>query len=153
MTDSIVIIVDNVRSMYNVGALFRLADGLGVSKLYLCGITAKPPRAEIHKTALGTEQHVMWEYCTTTAEAIAQLKNEGFTIAALELTETAVPLASFHPTFPLALIIGHERDGVGESELFHSDVHIQIPMQGRGISLNVTTACAIALWHIQSTKT
>lgn len=151
-SNHVVLILDNVRSMYNVGAIFRLADGLGVTKLYLCGITATPPRAEIHKTALGTETNVAWEYATEIKDQISEIKKRGYIVVALELTNTAIPLYDYKPTFPLALVVGHETDGVSHEVLKLADVHVQIPMRGHAHSLNVATACAIALWHIQSTQ-
>ncbi len=126
----IVLILDNIRSLYNVGAIFRTADGLGVSKIYLVGITPVPPRKEIHKTALGAETRVPFEYSDSLATLIPQVKTQGFTVAALEITPSAISLSEYEPTFPLALIVGHEREGVGQSGLNQADIHLQIPMVG-----------------------
>ncbi len=148
---NLVLILDNIRSMYNVGAIFRLADGLGVSKLYLVGITPTPPRTEIHKTALGAETRVSWEYIKDVRSQMLELKSSGFTVAALEITPSAIPIHQYKPIFPLALILGHEREGVGESALELADVHVMIPMTGQAKSLNVATATAIAVHQILKT--
>ncbi len=147
-----ILILDNIRSMHNVGAMFRLADGLGISELYLIGITATPPRAEIHKTALGAETHVKWKYFKAIDEAISQAKADNYTVAALELSDQAISLDQFKPTFPLALIVGHETEGVGERTLKSVDKIVQIPMHGHAHSLNVATATAIACWHLTQTS-
>ncbi|MFA6081978.1 MAG: TrmH family RNA methyltransferase [Patescibacteria group bacterium] len=148
----LIIILDNVRSMYNVGAIFRLAAGLNVDELYLCGMTATPPRAEIHKTALGGETKVKWTYFDNTSNAIKQCQDNGYEIVSLEITSDAIPLADFSPGPKTALIVGHEVDGVDRFALAESTKHIFIPMHRDVNSLNVSTACAIAVWCIINKK-
>lgn len=147
----IVLILDNIRSMYNVGAIFRTADGLGVSKIYLTGITPTPPRKEIHKTALGAESRVPWEYSEKLQAPISKLQKEGFVIAALEITPAAISIQNYPISHiaPMALILGHERDGVASDALELADVHLMIPMTGNIKSFNVSTAAAIALWQLR----
>ena len=144
---ALVLVLDNVRSLYNVGAIFRLADGLGVDQIMLCGITPKPPRAEIHKTALGAEAHVKWRYFGSTTDCISELKNNKYHVVALEITASSQPLLNFKPIFPLALIVGHERDGISSDLLQGVDSRVYIPMFGHAKSLNVATATAIACWN------
>ncbi len=146
-TKELVLVLDNIRSMYNVGAIFRLSEGLGVSKIYLCGITPRPPRAQIHKTALGAESEVPWEHYESAAKLIQQLQRD-YTIAVLELTPDAISLDHYHLTSPLALVVGHETEGVGQEWLKAAQVHLKIPMHGQVHSLNVATATAIAVWHL-----
>lgn len=146
----VVLVLDNVRSLYNVGAIFRLADGLGVDQIMLCGITPEPPRAEIHKTALGAETHVRWSYYQSTADCVSTLKQKHHQIVALEITDKSESLQTFMPYFPLALIVGHERDGISDKLLQDVDSRVHIPMLGHAKSLNVSTAVAIACWHIKN---
>lgn len=146
----VVLVLDNVRSLYNVGAIFRLADGLGIDQIMLCGITPEPPRAEIHKTALGAEAHVKWRYFGSTADCVSTLKTNLYQIVALEITNESEPLQTFKPHFPLALIVGHERDGISDKLLRDVDSRVHIPMLGHANSLNVATAVAIACWHIKN---
>lgn len=152
MKHELILILDSIRSLYNVGAIFRLADGLGVSKLYLCGITPTPPRKEIHKTALGAETRIPWEHVKDGRGLMSDLKSEGYTVAALEITPEAIPIHHYRPTFPLALIVGHEREGVGKMALDCADVHLKIPMSGSVKSLNVATAGAIAVWQLRPSQ-
>lgn len=150
---NLVLVLDNIRSLYNVGAIFRVAAGLGVSKIYLCGITPIPPRKEIHKTALGGELLVPWKYESNTQDAIYVLKNDGYLIAALELTETAQSLSSYSSTSKntqIALIVGHETNGIDNVVLTACDIHLKIPMHKGIHSLNVSTATAIAVWQLKN---
>lgn len=144
----LVLVLDNVRSMYNVGAIFRLSVGLGVSSLHLCGVTPRPPRAEIHKTALGMETKVPWQGFDLTDQSIDLLKKQGFQVAALEITQRSVPITQFEPHYPLALVLGHETEGVDLALLDHIDTHIHIPMTNQVKSLNVASVAAIAVWHV-----
>ncbi len=147
--EHLILVLDNVRSLYNVGAIFRLADGLGVNQIMLCGITPGPPRAEIHKTALGAETHVEWNAFASTSECLTKLKNDQFNVVALEITPLSVPLQNFTPIFPMALVVGHETDGVSSDVLRDINSHVHIPMLGHAKSLNVATAVAIACWQIK----
>ncbi|MBI5621764.1 RNA methyltransferase [Candidatus Falkowbacteria bacterium] len=137
-------ILQNIRSLYNVGSLFRSADGLGVDKIFLCGYTGTPPRKEISKTALGAETTVPWEHHHQTARLIKQLKKDGVQIVALELTKGAVDLKTFKPKFPLAIILGNEVLGITPAILKLADAVVQIPMRGGKESLNVSVAGGIA---------
>lgn len=143
-----VAVLDNIRSLHNVGAIFRTADGAGVRKLYLCGMTATPPRAEIRKAALGAEESVPWEYFPTTQEALAALKRGGYALLALENTATSTDYRACAYRFPLALIVGHEFDGISPAILAQCDGVIALPMRGRKHSLNVAVAFGIAAYEI-----
>lgn len=144
----VILLLDNIRSMYNVGAIFRTAEGLGVTKIILCGITPTPPRKEIHKTALGAELRIAWEYAESTEEVATRLKKAGFLIVALEITADAIPLRQFSTKHNLCLIVGHETNGVEQNLLKLANETIYIPMYGEVKSLNVASATAIACWHL-----
>ncbi|MDZ7271230.1 MAG: RNA methyltransferase [candidate division KSB1 bacterium] len=141
-------LADNVRSMHNVGAIFRTADGAGVAKLYLCGITACPPRAEIRKTSLGAEEAVPWEYVPSAAEAVAGLKAQGVQIVVLEHTDSSYDFRRAPYRFPLCLVVGHEYHGVSEEVVALADIAVEIPMAGVKESLNVSVAFGIAVYEI-----
>lgn len=146
--DKFVIICDDIRSLYNVGSVFRTSDAVGVDRIYLCGITGRPGRSKsdekLAKVALGAEKTVPWEYRKQAWRLVDELKAEGFEIVSLELTEKSINYTEFKPYFPLALIIGNEVEGVKKSLLARSDEHIQIPMRGQKESLNVSVAFGIA---------
>ncbi len=142
-------LVDNVRSRYNVGTIFRTADGAGVDKLLLTGITASPPHRELRKVALGAEETVSWEYHKEWQPVIRRLKEEGFKIVVLETTETAVPFDMAEYTTPLCLVVGNEYHGVSQGILQAADLVIRIPMNGIKNSLNVGVAFGIAIYHIK----
>ena len=142
------VILDNVRSLHNVGSIFRTSDAAGVEKIYLCGITGKPPRAEIHKSALGADKSVDWEYYKNSIEVIHRLKAEGFKIVVLEHTNQP---QSFHQVkfeFPMCLVVGHEIVGVSDEIVELADLAIEIPMFGVKQSLNVSVAYGIAIYEI-----
>ncbi|MFQ5637348.1 MAG: RNA methyltransferase [bacterium] len=141
-------LVENVRSLYNVGSIFRTADGAGVSKLFLSGITGHPPHREIRKVALGAEESVSWEYARTSIEIIKKLKKQGVHIAVLETTPQSIPYYRAQYCFPLCLVVGHEYHGVSEDTLCAADLLIDIPMSGAKISLNVSVAYGIAIYEI-----
>ncbi|MFC1656253.1 RNA methyltransferase [Patescibacteria group bacterium] len=141
-------VLDNIRSLYNVGAMFRTADGIMAEKLYLCGMTGMPPRREIDKTSLGACDTVPWEYKKTSLEAIKELKEKGVQIVALELTEPSVHFTELSCDFPAALVVGHEIDGVSDEAMKYIDTAISIPMLGRANSLNVATAFGIAVYQM-----
>jgi len=142
------ILLDNVRSLYNVGSIFRTSDAAGIDKIYLCGITGRPPRAEIHKAALGAEQSVPWEYHQNPVEIIQQLKLEGHRIVILEHTDQPHFYHEASYEFPLCLVVGHEITGVSDEVVELADMAIEIPMFGIKQSLNVAVAYGIAIYEI-----
>lgn len=142
------VVLDNVRSLYNVGSIFRTSDAAGVEKIYLCGITGKPPRAEIHKTALGAENSVPWEYYNKSVEIIQTLKIEGHHIVILEHTDQPQLFHQVNYEFPLCLVVGHEITGVSDEVIELADMAIEIPMFGIKQSLNVAVAYGIAIYEI-----
>lgn len=143
------VVLDNVRSLNNIGSIFRTSDAFGVAKICLCGITATPPSPEIHKTALGAEDSVEWEYYTSTAEALAALRLEGYTICCLEQAIDSVSLENFEVEKgkKYAIVAGHEVNGVDQVVVDDSDVCIEIPQMGTKHSLNVSVSTGVALWH------
>lgn len=140
------LIAHNIRSLWNVGSLFRTCDGMGVEKLYLTGYTGRPPRKEITKTALGAEDFVEWEHVDEPMHVIEDLKKEGWKIVSLEQTEKSINLSEFNPEYPLCLIIGNEVSGVRDDLLEASDAVVEIPMFGKKESLNVAVAAGVALY-------
>lgn len=143
----VVLVLDNLRSAWNVGAIFRTADGLGVEHLYLCGITPTPAHPGVHKTALGAEEVVPWSYAPNTAEVVRRLRAEGWQVWALEQAPSARPLLDTPaPAEPLALIVGNEVCGVGPDLFPLCDAVVCLPMRGVKRSLNVEVAAAIAVW-------
>lgn len=144
--NGISLILDNIRSIYNVGAIFRTADAVKIKKLYLCGITAYPPRKEIEKTALKTIDFVPWEHSESTVEVINKLKKNGVKIVALEQCEESINYLDFEYKKPLAIIIGNEVEGINQEVLDLCDSVIYISMQGIANSLNVATATGIILF-------
>lgn len=140
----IFIILDNIRSLYNVGAIFRTADGMLAEKIFLCGITAIPPRREIEKTSLGAHETVPWEYRDTALKAVKELKDKGIQIVALEITNPTENYTNVEFKYPTALVIGHEINGISEEIFNYVDTFISIPMLGQATSLNVATALGIA---------
>ena len=143
-----VVLLDNVRSMYNVGAFFRAADGVGLEKLYLCGITAHPPKKAISKTALGAEETVAWEHDWDAVQLAERLRHGGYSIAAIETNPEAVDLFEWQPKFPVCVMFGHEVDGLRPELLEMADAHVRIPMLGQKNSLNVATAGGIVLYEL-----
>lgn len=144
----IILVLDNIRSMHNVGAMFRTSDAFRVKKIYLCGITATPPHRDIRKTALGAEESVPWEYMHTTQEAVA--KHSEDYICALEQAKDSVPLreVSLPLDKTIVLIVGNEVDGVQEELLDFCDSIIEIPQFGTKHSFNVSVSAGITLWEI-----
>ena len=141
-------VVDNVRSLHNVGSIFRTADGAGIQKLYLCGITGTPPKNEIHKTALGAEENVAWEYREHAIDAVKELKQNGVQIVVLEHTDCSDPFQDVEYIFPTCLVVGHEHHGVSEELVALADLAIEIPMYGLKGSLNVSVAFGIAVYEM-----
>ena len=144
----IIIILDNVRSMENVGAFFRTADAFRIEAIYLCGITARPPHREIHKTALGAEESVDWRYFETTKEACEVLKDNGYKIFAVEQVEGSIKLEKFKTPEKSAYIFGNEVDGVDDTVLDFCEQAIEIPQQGTKHSLNVAVSGGIVMYHL-----
>jgi len=144
----VLLVLHNVRSRENVGSIFRTADGAGVNKIYLCGITPTPPHEKISKTALGAEKWVPWEYCKQTWHLLEKLKNGGINIVALEQTKESVNIFKFKSKFPLALVLGNEVRGLSPQILKYCDKKISIPMYGKKESLNVGVAAGIALYQL-----
>jgi tRNA G18 (ribose-2'-O)-methylase SpoU len=149
------ILLDNIRSMHNVGAVLRSADAFLVEKVYLCGITPSPPHREIRKTAIGAEESVAWEVHANAMDLVAKLKREGFTLLALEQTASSLPLPDFQPNLiqeKYLLILGHEVDGVRQELIDLCDVALEIPQFGTKHSLNVSVAAGIALYQLVCLK-
>jgi len=145
-----ILIVDNVRSLHNIGAFFRTCEGLGVDKIFLCGKIACPPRKEITKTALGAEELVSWEHFDRTLDGVRAAKDIGCSILSLELTEDSIDLKSYKIPEKWALVVGHELLGVDDEILESCDSILEIPMQGEKSSLNVSVATGIALYALSS---
>ncbi len=143
-----VVVLDNLRSLYNVGSAFRTADGVGLEKVWLCGITGFPPQSQISKTAIGAEQVVPWEYSEDTGSVIRDLKEQGYEIVLLEQTPQSCDYHEYEPHAPVCLVIGNEIDGVSESVVGLADYAIDIKMHGCKNSLNVSVAFGIAAYHI-----
>lgn len=145
----IVVVLDNIRSMHNVGSIFRTADAFLIQSIYLCGCTPQPPHRDIHKTALGATDTVDWKYYATTIEAIQALKQQHFTICAVEQTTDSIALQniSFNKK-PTAIIFGNEVDGVDDKVLSLCDQCMEIPQFGTKHSLNVSVAAGIVLWEL-----
>lgn len=150
----LVIVLDNVRSAHNIGSAFRTSDAFKVDKILLCGICACPPSAEIHKSALGAEDSVPWEYFPSTMEAIGKLKNEGYEIVAIEQTVNSVSLEDFHHEDgkKYAFVFGNEVDGVQQEVVNESDFALEIPQFGTKHSLNISVTVGIVLWQARFGK-
>ncbi|MBN1396837.1 MAG: RNA methyltransferase [Bacteroidetes bacterium] len=145
----VVVIVDNVRSLYNVGSIFRTSDGVMIEKLILTGFTPHPPRKEIEKTALGSTKSVPWEHIKHPAETIKTLKEQNYKICCLELTDKSIPYYEIKKNdFPLCLVIGNEITGVTKEIMALCDIGIEIPMFGTKQSLNVAVAYGIAVFEL-----
>jgi len=142
------VLLDNVRSAYNVGAFFRTADAAGIEKLYLSGITGKPPANAITKTALGAEETVPWEYASDSLPLLDELRVRDFQIAAIETTPSSVDIFEWVPRFPVCVVFGHEVDGLRPEVAERADVHIRIPMLGQKHSLNVATAGGVVMYEL-----
>jgi len=146
----ICLLAHNIRSLWNVGSLFRTCDAFAVEKLYLTGYTGTPPRKEITKTAIGAEEYVPWEQHEDPQGVIEKLKADGWRIVALEQTPDAADLESYEPPEKVLLIIGHELTGVPEEQLTLCDDTVHIPMHGQKESLNVAVAAGIALHYLRT---
>ena len=147
----IVVIMDNIRSAHNVGSVFRSSDAFKVDRVFLCGICAVPPSAEIHKSALGAEDSVPWEHWDDTLAAVEMLRSEGYTIVSVEQTVHSVKLDAFSPEpgRRYALVFGNEVDGVRQDVVDASDFSLEIPQSGTKHSLNVSVSAGILLWSFR----
>lgn len=146
------VICDNIRSLENIGSIFRTADALNVNKIFLCGICGKPPHHKISKTALGAENWIEWEHHSLTWKLIEKLKKEKVFVAALEQTKNSLVYTKFKPKFPIALVIGNEVKGILPSVLKRANRIISIPMFGKKESLNVAVAFGIAGYEINKSR-
>lgn len=146
----VAIVLDNVRSLNNIGSIFRSADAFRADHICLCGITATPPSPEIHKTALGAEESVSWRHYDSTADALDQLRADGWTICAIEQADDSISLERFapEPGKKYAIILGHEVYGVDQTIVNAADMTIEIPQFGTKHSLNVAVTAGILLWHL-----
>lgn len=145
----VTIILNNIRSLHNVGSIFRTADGAGVEKIWLCGITGTPPNAQLAKTALGAEDSVPWEYSDNILSIVQKLKKENYKIVLLEQAEGSVEYSEYVPESPVCLIVGNEIKGISEELISSSDVCLEIEMMGIKNSLNVSVAFGIIVYHLR----
>jgi tRNA G18 (ribose-2'-O)-methylase SpoU len=142
------VLLENVRSLYNVGAFFRTGDAVSLEKLYLAGITGYPPQKMITKTALGAEETLPWERVADAREQVLGLRARSYEIAAIETSVHAVDLFDWQPRFPVCVLFGHETDGLTPELSALADTHVRIPMLGRKHSLNVATAGGVVLYEL-----
>jgi tRNA G18 (ribose-2'-O)-methylase SpoU len=142
------VVLNDIRSLYNVGSIFRTADGIGVEKIWICGITGFPPDTQITKTALGAEKEVPWEYREDVRSVVRKLKSQGYQIVLLEQVAGSIPYQDYEPAAPVCLIVGNEVTGVSEKLLSLCDQTIEIEMAGLKNSLNVSVAFGVAAFHI-----
>ena len=142
------VLCEDIRSLYNVGSIFRTSDGAGIEMLYLCGYTGYPPRPEIDKTALGSVDGVPWEYRPNQFEVIYGLKRRGYRIVALEHTRESIPFDEAKYEFPTCLVLGNEVKGISDELISRCDMAVEVPMYGLKQSLNVTVAYGILVYHV-----
>lgn len=145
----LIVVLDDVRSMHNVGSVFRTGDAFRIEAVYLCGITSTPPMAEIHKTALGAEDSVSWRYYSTALEALEALKADGYTVLSIEQAHGSTKLQDFTPAGQdkYAVVLGNEVKGVHQEVVDASDGCIEIPQFGTKHSMNVSVTAGIIIWH------
>jgi 23S rRNA (guanosine2251-2'-O)-methyltransferase len=146
----VVVVLDNIRSQHNTGAVFRTSDAFLIEAIYLCGITATPPNAEIHKSALGSENTVSWKYFKQTIDAVNDLKSEGYKILAIEQAEGSTSLSDvkLDEKTKYALVFGNEVKGVGQDVVDASDVCVEIQQYGTKHSLNISVSAGIVIWEV-----
>jgi len=146
----VVVVLENIRSMHNVGSVFRTADAFLIEAIYICGYTAVPPRKEIDKTALGATETVSWKYFKRSADAINEIKNRGYTVYAIEQVEESISLESldYDPQKGIALVFGNEVTGVEQDVIELCDGSIEIPQFGMKHSLNISVAAGIVMWEV-----
>ena len=150
----VIIVLENIRSMYNVGSVFRTADAFLIEAIFICGYTAQPPRKEIDKTALGATETVRWKYFSKANEAIEELRNDGFKVFAIEQVDKSISLEKFDrlDADKIAVVFGNEVSGVDEETILRCDGCIEIPQFGMKHSLNISVAAGIVLWEIVRTS-
>ena len=150
----LVVVLDNVRSMHNVGSVFRTADAFLIEAIYICGYTARPPRKEIDKTALGATETVLWKYFSKTKEALAELRANGFKLFAIEQVDKSISLERLGEISAdkIALLFGNEVSGVEEETILMCDACVEIPQFGMKHSLNVSVAAGVVLWEVVRNK-
>lgn len=149
----VIVVLENIRSAYNVGSVFRTADAFLVNAIYICGYSAKPPHKEIKKTALGAEETVTWKHFKTAAEAIAELREAGYKVYAIEQVKESISLEKFDAgENKIAVVFGNEVIGVEQSTIHLCDGSVEIPQLGMKHSLNIATAAGVVLWEIVRTK-
>ena len=146
----VIVVLDNIRSLNNVGSVFRTSDAFLIEKIYLCGITATPPHKEIHKTALGATESVDWEYKEDTLSLIKELQKQNVVVASIEQAEQSTMLDSFTPNKEkrLAVVFGNEVKGVQQTVVSASDICLEIPQLGTKHSLNISVSCGVVLWDL-----
>lgn len=146
----LIIILDNIRSLNNIGSVFRTSDAFLIKKIYLCGITATPPHKDIHKTALGATDSVDWEYVSDTITLVEELKKEGVSILSIEQSEDSVSLENFKVSenTTYAIVFGNEVKGVQQEVVSNSDTVIEIPQYGTKHSLNISVSCGVVVWDL-----
>lgn len=144
----IYIVLDSVLDTYNVGAIFRLADAVSAKKVYLCGQTEIPPHTRIKKASINTTEWVEWEYKESALEAVKELKSQGVQIVSVEQSPKSVPFQNAEYNFPVALVVGHETEGVSKEVLSASDLIVELPMWGINKSLNVMVSLGIVLYEV-----
>jgi len=149
---SFYVVCDNIRSLENIGSIFRTADALNIEKIFLCGISGTPPNPKISKSALGAENWIEWEHSWQTWRIIEKLKKEKIFVVALEQTKNSLPYNKFRPKFPLALVVGNEVKGISPSVLKRADRVISLPMFGKKESLNVAVAFGVAGYEINKSR-
>jgi tRNA G18 (ribose-2'-O)-methylase SpoU len=145
------LILDNVWDTYNIGSMFRLADAIGVTKMYLCGQMQYPPNSRIHKAAVGTENWVPWEKRDTAVEVINELKQKGVQTIAVEQSSRSILWSKYNPIFPVAIVSGHESDGVSKEALEAVDIIVELPMYGFNKSFNVWGTTAVMAYKVLET--
>lgn len=150
--NTIIVILDDVRSMNNVGSVFRTSDAFAVQELYLCGYTPTPPHRDIHKTALGATESVPWRYFEKVEDAVNTAKEKGYKIAAVEQAHNSIPLRGIASGEPVALIFGNEVNGVNADILKQADRCIEIPQWGAKHSLNIAVSAGVVLWELVREK-
>ena len=148
----LIVVLDNIRSLNNIGSVFRTSDAFLIEKIYLCGICATPPNKDIHKTALGATESVAWEYVEDTVGLIQRLKEENIKILAVEQAENSTKLDTFYPNKieKYAIVLGNEVKGVQQEVVNVADICIEIPQLGTKHSLNISVSCGIVIWDIFS---
>lgn len=146
------VLADSVRSMHNIGAIFRTADAFRLDSVVLCGISGRPPHPDLHKTALGAEESVNWEYAASGVQAVKELREQGWKICVVEQTSGSIPLAEFEPDISerYVIVVGNEVDGVDQDIVNQADIVLEIPQEGTKHSLNVSVCAGIVMWHFYS---